>query len=127
MMKRILSSILFCLLTFSAWAQYSTGQTKGGMEELVQRLTTFGNTIPQEKVYVHMDNTCYFLGDTIWFAAYTRQTNTGQPSNTSRILYVELLNNDGYLVERKLVEMKGGKGNGRFVLRGYSPPRSARI
>ena len=85
---------------------------------MAERLERFGREIPQEKVFVHMDNTCYFLGDTIWFAAYTRQTNTGQPSNTSRILYVELLNNDGYLVERKLVEMKGGKGNGRFVLRG---------
>jgi len=40
----------------------------------VERLTAFGKTIPQEKVYVHMDNTCYFQGDTIWFAAYTRQT-----------------------------------------------------
>ena len=90
----------------------------GYLYSYADRLTAFGKTIPQEKVYVHMDNTCYFLGDTIWFAAYTRQTNTGQPSNTSRILYVELLNNDGYLVERKLVEMKGGKGNGRFVLRG---------
>ena len=91
MMKRILSSILFCLLTFSAWAQYSTGQTKGGgMEELVQRLAAFGKTIPQEKVYVHMDNTCYFLGDTIWFTAYTRQTDTGKPSDVSGVLYVEL-------------------------------------
>ena len=118
-MKRILSSILFCLLTFSAWAQYSTGQTKGGMEELVQRLTAFGKTIPQEKVYVHMDNTCYFLGDTIWFSAYTRQTNTNEPSKVSGVLYVELYNNDGYLVERKLIEMDEGRGKGFFALNNF--------
>ena len=63
-----------------------------------------------------MDNTCYYLGDTIWFAAYTRQTNTDKPSKVSRVLYAELWNHDGYLVERKLVEMHEGKGRGFFAL-----------
>ena len=83
---------------------------------LMERLIAFGKSIPQEKVYVHMDNTCYFQGDTIWFTAYTRQTNTNKPSNVSGVLYVELLNNDGYLVERKLIEMKEGRGTGFFAL-----------
>lgn len=83
---------------------------------LMNRLTAFGKTIPQEKVYVHMDNTCYFQGDTIWFTAYTRQTNTDLPSGVSGVLYVELLNQDGYLVERKLIEMKEGRGKGFFDL-----------
>lgn len=80
------------------------------------RLTRFGNAVPQEKVFVHMDNTCYFLGDTIWYAAYTRRTDKDVPSNVSRVLYAELYNQDGYLVERQLVEMKNGKGHGNFVL-----------
>ena len=87
-----------------------------GGSPLVERLAAFGKIIPQEKVYVHMDNTSYFQGDTIWFSAYTRQTNTERPSEVSGVLYVELLNNDGYLVERKLIEMKGGRGNGFFAL-----------
>ena len=83
---------------------------------LVNRLRLFGERIPQEKVFVHMDNTCYFLGDTIWFSVYTRQTNTDKPSKISRVLYAELWNHDGYLVERKLVEMKEGRGHGCFAL-----------
>jgi len=83
---------------------------------MIDRLSAFGKTIPQEKVYVHMDNTCYFQGDTIWFTAYTRQTNTDTPSDMSSVLYMELLNNDGYLVERKLIEMKKGRGRGFFDL-----------
>ena len=63
-----------------------------------------------------MDNTCYFQGDTIWFSVYTRQTGSGEPSRISRVLYAELLNHDGYLVERKLIEMKDGRGNGFFAL-----------
>ena len=86
------------------------------LERLATRLKLFGERIPQEKVFVHMDNTCYYLGDTIWFAAYTRQTNTDRPSKISRVLYAELWNHDGYLVERKLIEMKNGRGSGFFEL-----------
>ena len=86
------------------------------LARFADRLERFGQAIPQEKVFVHMDNTCYFLGDTIWFAAYTRRTNTDQPSRISRVLYAELWNHDGYLVERKLIEMKDGRGHGFFAL-----------
>ncbi len=82
----------------------------------LERLTAFGQRIPQEKVFIHMDNSCYFLGDTIWFSAYTRETATGKPSPLSRVLYVELLNHDGYLVERKLIELNKGRGDGFFAL-----------
>ncbi|MBR6170206.1 MAG: carboxypeptidase-like regulatory domain-containing protein [Bacteroidaceae bacterium] len=85
-------------------------------QPLIERLDAFGKAIPQEKVYVHMDNTCYFQGDTIWFTAYLKETASGKPSDISGVLYVELLNNDGYLVERKLIEMKEGRGNGFFAL-----------
>ncbi|MBR0432963.1 MAG: hypothetical protein IJK15_04590 [Bacteroidaceae bacterium] len=86
------------------------------LARLADRLDRFGKAIPQEKVFIHMDNTSYFLGDTIWFAAYTRRTNEDCPSRISRVLYAELWNHDGYLVERKLVEMKDGRGHGFFEL-----------
>lgn len=86
------------------------------LERLADRLKRFGKAIPQEKVFIHMDNTSYFLGDTIWFAAYTRRTNNDTPSRISRVLYAELWNHDGYLVERKLVEMQDGRGRGFFTL-----------
>ena len=108
--------LLTLLLCLPLAAQRSDFMRKEALMPLVERLTAFGRTIPQEKVYVHMDNTCYFQGDTIWFAAYTRQTTDDLPSRMSGVLYVELLNNDGYLVERKLVEMHEGRGNGFFAL-----------
>lgn len=86
------------------------------LERLAERARLFGERIPQEKVYVQLDNTCYFLGDTIWFSAFTRRTNSGRPSRISRVLYAELWNHDGYMVERKLVEMRDGRGSGFFAL-----------
>lgn len=86
------------------------------LTRLVERLSAFGRTIPQEKVYLHLDNTSYHLGDTIWYAAYLRTTHDGAPSKASRVLYVELFNEEGYLVKRQLVEMKNGLGHGNITL-----------
>ena len=107
--------IAFALMPLAAAAQ-SQASTPTTIDGWADRLSRFGSAIPQEKVFVHLDNTCYFLGDTIWYAAYTRRTDRQAPSSVSGVLYVELLNQDGYLVERQLVEMHDGRGHGAFAL-----------
>ena len=105
--------VLFFLLPILAFAEESA------LEMLSQRQAAFGRTIPQEKVFIHMDNTSYQLGDTIWFSAYTRRTDTDKPSDVSGVLYVELYGQEGYLIERKLIQMKEGHGSGFFALNKY--------
>lgn len=57
----------------------------------------------QEKVYVHTDNTCYFIGDTIWYKAYVVRADNLHPTDMSKMLYVELLAPDGVVVDRQRV------------------------
>ena len=116
-MNRFLYFLMaFLWLSLSIAGQSQTTQPPTTLEGWSDRLERFGKVIPQEKVFVQLDNTCYFLGDTIWYSAFTRRTDKGLPSNISRVLYVELLNQDGFLRERQLVEMKNGRGHGNFVL-----------
>ena len=89
-----------------------------GLRVICENLKRAEWTRGQEKVFVHMDNTSYQMGDTLWFSAYTQNTNTQKPSDISGVLYAELLNQDGSLVERKMLEMKDGFGQGFFVLSG---------
>ncbi len=105
--------ILFFLLPILAFAEESA------LEKLASRQAAFGRTIPQEKVFIHMDNTSYQLGDTIWFSAYLRRTDTDRPSDVSGVLYVELYGQEGYMIERKLIQMKEGRGSGFFALSRY--------
>ena len=71
----------------------------------------------QEKVYIHMDNNCYFKGDTIWYKAYVVRADDHRYTDMSRILYVELVSPDGLVVERQqLIVSEKGYGNGDFVL-----------
>lgn len=86
-----------------------------GLDSYINRLETFGKSLQQEKVFVHMDNTNYFVGDTLWFKAYTVLSN-GTPSTLSGLLYVELLSPDGFLVERENIKLEQGQGSGCFVL-----------
>lgn len=58
------------------------------------------NAPVQEKAYLHLDNNCYFLGDTIWYKAYVVEAANLRPTAKSRILYVELVDPEGHVVER---------------------------
>ena len=67
------------------------------LESMANRLKSFGTKLPQEQVFLHMDNNCHYLGDTIFYKAYVRRSDNGHPTNLSGILYCELLNVDGFL------------------------------
>lgn len=71
----------------------------------------------QEKIYIHKDNSCYFVGDTLWYKAYVVRSDNLSPTDMSRVAYVELLTPDGYLVERQILDIDSmGCGYGQFVL-----------
>lgn len=106
---------LLCAVVCS-WAQQATLAVPTTLDGWAERLQKFGKGIPQEQIFIHMDNTCYFLGDTLYYKAYVRRTDTGAPSKLSGVLYAELLNQDGYLVQRQQLEMKDGQVHGSFVL-----------
>ena len=77
----------------------------------------FDYQFPREKVYLHLDNNAYFEDETIWFKAYVVRASSLQPSTLSRVLYVELLKDDGSLIERKLFRIDSlGQADGSFKL-----------
>ncbi|MBO6033266.1 MAG: hypothetical protein J6Q22_17705, partial [Prevotella sp.] len=72
----------------------------------------------QEKVYLHLDNNCYFKGDTIWYKSYVVRADNLGYTDMSHILYVELLSPDGLVVERQnIIVSPDGYGDGNFALK----------
>ena len=108
-------AILLCG-SMAAAAQQAAPKRPSTIEGWADRAARFGKAIPQEQIFVHMDNNCYFLGDTIYYKVYTQRSDTRKPSGVSGVLYADLYNQDGYLVERQQVEMRNGQCNGSFVL-----------
>lgn len=65
-----------------------------------------------EKVYLHLDQNAYFLGETINFCAYVNDTETNRPTELSKVLYVELLSPEGDVVKNVTCKLDGGKASG---------------
>lgn len=112
-MTRILfNTTLFFIFSFFCASLHAQGK----LESMANRIKAFGERLPQEQVFLHMDNNCYYLGDTIFYKAYVRRSDNGHPTNLSGILYCELLDNDGFLVERQMIPLDKGTGHGNFSL-----------
>ena len=86
------------------------------MADWVKAYNHFGKYNPQEKVYLHLDNTSYYHGDNIWFAAYVVSAFDNRPEVLSRTLYVELLDPGGVVVERRVLPIDKGRCHGEFSL-----------
>lgn len=105
------SYILFLLLLVAL------NVSAGSLDDICRALQLASQTQVQEKVYVHTDNECYFVGDTLWYKAYVVRADRLVPTDMSRILYVELLSPDGLLVERQhIIISPTGYTCGQFVL-----------
>lgn len=72
--------------------------------------------LPQEKVYLHFDNSSYYHGDNIWFKAYVVFAPSNGPTPLSQTLYVELLNPGGKIIEKKTLRIDEGQCHGDFTL-----------
>ena len=83
---------------------------------LMQHVWSFGHEVPQEKVYLHLDNTGYFKGEKLWFKGYVIRTDTGKPTDMSSVLYVELVNPSGEVVQSRKVHIEEGEAVGDFTL-----------
>ena len=94
-----------------------TNTKAGSLDDIRQALEQSSQEQVQEKVYVHTDNQCYFVGDTLWYKAYVVRADNLQPTDMSRLLYVELLSPDGLLVERQtIIVSPTGYTCGQFAL-----------
>ena len=84
-----------------------------------QALQSFSINIPQEKVYLHFDNTGYYQGDHIWFKCYVTSAQH-QLSELSKTLYVELLNPGGEVIDKRILKIEYGQCHGDFVLNQFT-------
>ena len=111
------TSILFAFLFLFVLNQCVFGDNNEKLESYAAHIAQFNRHNPQEKVYLHMDNRSYFIGDTLYFKAYIMNATSHRLSRISEVLYVELLNEKGVEMEHKKLKIEGGICNGGFVLK----------
>ena len=112
-MKHLLISFSI-LLSLQAWGQDLDMESKK-LTPFIQAFSNFSQKIPQEKVYIHFDNTSYYQGDNIWFACYVT-SGQNRLSQLSKTLYVELLNPGGEIIDTRILSIENGQCHGDFSL-----------
>jgi len=116
-MKRLSVFLLLLFLSTSALLSAPDNTSiSGRLINFAQKADRFTRDYTQEKVYVHFDNTGYFLGETIWFKAYVVKAGNNSLSDMSKTLYVELLTPEGDVIDNKKLEIENGVCHGEFLL-----------
>lgn len=113
---KVLTLILsFTIFTMNLSAQALSGAS-AKLVQFARNAALFSYNNPQEKVYLHFDNTGYFLGETIWFKAYVVDAINNTPSPFSKTLYAELLTPEGAVLQGKKITIQNGICSGDFQL-----------
>ena len=111
-MKKFLYTALLLLVALFSYADEKS------LDIMAFNAAVVNNLFPQERVYLHFDNTAYYLGETMWFKAYVTEGVKDAPSTLSKVLYVELVAPEGYVVETKKYKIdEKGCCNGEFELK----------
>lgn len=113
-MRRILFFLSFYISFFSLSAQQADRLLSG----FVKNINYFSRVNPQEKVWLHFDNTGYYIGETIWFKAYVVGAAYHDTTFLSRVLHVELLTQEGMIVDSRKLKIQNGQCHGEFRLKG---------
>lgn len=110
--------LLSVLLAF-AGVPSAKGQQATSFDSLYScfsHLSRYNVAYTREQVFVHLDNNAYFTGDDIWYSAYVVYGSNLRPTGMSRVLYVELLNESGNVVQRHRLRVQDGRADGNFKL-----------
>lgn len=110
-MKLLFSVLLLAVFQFIA---FNSPAQQTLPEKIQNYFETIQKEYPTEKSYLHLDKRTYTLGDDVWFSAYLVAGSNQIPSPLSKILYVDIFDGEGLLLEQRKVKIENGHGAGDF-------------
>src|ERR1035437_9997271 len=111
-----IAGLLFLTLCMIRVTAQNNDSIIGKLTQYVSIVDHFSKNLPQEKVYLHFDNSTYYQGDDIWFNCYLVTSGFHQASPLSKTLYVELLNPGGEVINKQILKVENGQCHGNFKL-----------
>lgn len=76
----------------------------------------YSNASFAEKIYLQLDKKVYTPGNIVWFKSIVTNAHRHSPSSTSTVLYVELISSGEKILEKNLIKLENGIGEGFFFL-----------
>jgi hypothetical protein len=108
---------LFLYSFFAAMLSYGSVLAQPGVEDsLIKKFDRYRLTHPQEKLYLHSDRESYMTGEIMWFKIYCTDATLHHPLDLSKVVYVELLDQNNISLLKGKVGISDGSGSGSFYL-----------
>ncbi|RYZ98694.1 MAG: carboxypeptidase regulatory-like domain-containing protein [Sphingobacteriaceae bacterium] len=85
------------------------------LNTIIEKSNKVSEARPIEKVYLHFDKPYYATGDTIRYKAYLT-AGLHQPSELSKIIYVDVINSHDQTIETQMLPVKNGSSVGSIAL-----------
>lgn len=126
-MKKLLLALA---MAFTAFAFYVVPAFD--INDLIEKLDTWNEVFPEEKIYIHTDKPFYSFGDTLWYKVYMVNGQSLMPDTLSSIVYLDLIdaNNEVVAQRNHLIYFGGSAGEiplpvdewqaGQYQLRAYT-------
>jgi hypothetical protein len=70
----------------------------------------------QEKLFVHIDQTFFLTGETLWFKVYLVDGNSNKLSNLSKVAYLEVIDKNNLVTIKTKISLTDGMGSGSIFL-----------
>lgn len=105
---------VFTALLFVCCAVFAQRDTVS-LNTIITKSVKYVNDYPIEKVYVHFDKPYYAAGDTVWLKAYVT-ADLHMPSTLSKIVYVDVYNDQDSLMAAVKLPVVNGVAAGMFAL-----------
>lgn len=118
-LRNVMTLGVFTLGFLPIWSEEKEQQLtpqEDSLAHFVRNIVTFNQMFSQEKVYLHFDNTGYFMGETIWFKAYVVNPMTNRPNILSRVLHVEFVTPEGRVLQSHKLKIENGQCCGQIPL-----------
>ncbi len=110
--KRSISTLLVLLAAFFS----SKAQTDStSINTIINKTSKFLSSYPEERIYLQFDKPYYAVADTVWFKAYVTE-NLDVLSKLSKILYVDVINQQDSLIQTIKVPLVDGMADGSIPI-----------
>lgn len=113
-MKRVVSYFIF-IVWLTGSKTVSCQESK--LSVVKEKFDQFRSSVLVEKIFVHIDRSCYLAGETLWFKLYCVDGSFHKPMELSKVAYVEVLNEENApVLQAKIPLLEDGVGSGSFIL-----------
>ena len=108
--KTILLRLLFIFLSISSINSLTIAQ------DLIDEVARYNTENFKEEIYLQTDRDVYIVGEMVWLKVYKLNAFNKKPDNVSKVVYIELLNHDGYPVHQVKLNVNNTSESTGFAL-----------